>query len=262
MKLGLKLWSINTDYYLNEAIALYNQGWYEYIELYVVPDTLNTIQKWKSTNIPFTLHAPHFLHGINLAKKEFEKTNIKFFDEVKVFSNELNAEYVVIHSGTDGNIEETIRQLKIINIENMLIENKPYKAIPNKMNGKFCTGTTIKEISQVINELDCGFCLDIGHAICSANTLKKEPYAFLKEFNDLNPNCYHLSDNFIDAEFDTHLHFGDGSYDLKKIIEIMDINKNIAIETDKDSKKNLNDFINDIKFLKGVIKNSATTKIS
>ena len=61
-KLGLKLWSINTDYYYDEAIRLYNDGIFDYIELYVVPNSTETIDKWKKINIPFSLHAPHFLH--------------------------------------------------------------------------------------------------------------------------------------------------------------------------------------------------------
>ena len=42
-KKGLKLWSVNTDYYYDEAIRLYSEGVFDYIELYVVPDTLEKI---------------------------------------------------------------------------------------------------------------------------------------------------------------------------------------------------------------------------
>lgn len=38
MKIGLKLWSINTDM-INKAIKLYEQNYFDYIELYVVPDS-------------------------------------------------------------------------------------------------------------------------------------------------------------------------------------------------------------------------------
>ena len=44
-KRGLKLWSCNTDYYYDEAIKLYNQKIFDYIELYVVPETLETLDK-------------------------------------------------------------------------------------------------------------------------------------------------------------------------------------------------------------------------
>ena len=44
-KLGLKLWSTNTTDYFLEAIRLFDQKVYEYIELYVVPNTISTLKK-------------------------------------------------------------------------------------------------------------------------------------------------------------------------------------------------------------------------
>ena len=46
-KLGLKLWSLNTDYYYQEAQKLYKQSFFDYIELYIVPHTLHTLPMWK-----------------------------------------------------------------------------------------------------------------------------------------------------------------------------------------------------------------------
>lgn len=253
MKLGLKLWSNNTDFYLKEAKKLYTQGFFDYIELYVVPNTIETISEWKFSGMPFTLHAPHFTHDVNLAKKEHEEINFKIFEEVKQFSKELNAQYIVVHSGIDGSMEETVRQLRIIKLDNMFIENKPYRALPNKMKGEFCRGAKFEEIKYVIDEIGCGFCLDVGHAICTANALKLNPYEYLEKFNLLNPSCYHLSDNEISTEYDTHMHFGQGSFNFKKIFDIIDTSKNIAIETKKDSREDLNDFVEDVKWLKNLL---------
>lgn len=265
MKLGLKLWSINTDFYFEEAEKLYKEGWFDYIELYVVPNTLETISKWKTLEIPFTLHASHAIHDVNLADRSKEKYNIEVFKQIEDFFYELNAQYVVVHLGIEGDIDESIRQINKIKPPKMLIENKPFLA-PKKDN-RICRGATIEEISKVINEIGCGFCLDIGHAICTYNSLRgakdylhsspftlhsENPYEFLAEFNKLNPTCYHLSDNFVDAELDKHLHFGQGSYDFKKIFDIIDTRKNIAIETNKDSKENLDDFVEDVKWLKNL----------
>ena len=55
-----------------------------------------------------------------------------------------------------------------------------------------------------------------------------------------------MSDGEITSNVDMHLHIGEGNYDIKRILEIIDDDKNIAIETKKDSKENLNDFIKDI----------------
>lgn len=262
MKIGLKLWSTDTEFYLEEARKLYKQGWFDYIELYIVPNTLSTIEKWKSLkkdNIPFTLHAPHFVHGFNLADASMKKSNLEIFKQVEEFFDELNAQYVVVHSGMEGSINETISQLKNIKSQHspctshILIENKPFLA-PHNTNLR-CRGAVIEEIKKVIDEVGCGFCLDVGHAICTYNSLKsaiphKNPYDFVAEFNKLSPNCYHLSDNFIDSEIDGHKNFEKGNCDFKKIFSIIDMSKNMAIETNKNNAENLDDFIEDVKFLR------------
>lgn len=247
MKLGLKLWSINTDFYYKEAKKLYNQGYFDYIELYIVPNTTDTIAKWKKLNIPFILHAPHFMHKINLANKEKFEYNKKIYEQVELFRQKLNTEYTIIHAGMNGTTEETIRQLKLIKPVNFLIENKPY--IPPLKPEYKCLGSTINEIQNILNELDCGFCLDIGHALCTANSLGIEPYAYLVDFQRLSPLMYHLSDGDIQSPLDQHLHFGEGNYDIKKIFSIINPHANVSIETKKNTKENLDDFIEDIKWI-------------
>lgn len=251
-KIGLKLWSTNTDSYFDEAKKLYQEGLFDYIELYVVPETTDSIDKWKSINIPFTLHAPHFAHGVNLASSDKEELNRKIFDEVRLFNEGLSAKYVVVHSGIEGDIEETIRQLNIIKLENILIENKPYVVPLGEK--KLCRGATIEEIKLVLENVNCGFCLDVGHAICSANSFNVEPYKILEEFNKLNPTCYHLSDNSITSSIDNHLHFGQGDYDFKKIFGIIEDNKSLVIETNKVSKIDLDDFKKDVDYIRNLEK--------
>lgn len=252
-KLGLKLWSTNTEGYLREAQRLYALGVYDYIELYIVPNTLDTLDKWSKLKIPFVIHCPHFAHGFNLAKKEKKKSNQKIYKEVKEFADKLSAKYIIFHGGIDGNIEETAQQLSNLKEPRALIENKPYRALPNKMNGTFCRGYNLEEIGYVKEISKCGFCLDIGHAICSANSQKNEPYAYVKSFLELNPDMFHLTDNTdITSEFDSHPHLGTGELDLSKIKKILPVNAIITLETIKDENDKLNDFINDIKIIRNI----------
>lgn len=254
--LGLKLWSINADAYFEEAKKLYENKYFDFIELYVVPETLDKLNKWvelkDSCGIPFNLHAPHFAHNTNLAKKEYEKVNIKTYNEVKEFAKRLKPSYIVVHGGMDGDVKETVRQLKNIELDKMIIENKPYIAPLGER--KLCRGASVEEISMIMNEIGCGFCLDVSHAVCAANSFKIDPYEYLKEFNNLNPVCYHLCDGQIESKVDLHLNFGKGNYDLNKIFSIIDERKNIAIETRKSSKENLNDFEKDIIYLRNIRK--------
>ena len=253
-EIGLKLWSINTDFYLKEAEKLYAQNVYDYIELYVVPDTMETLPLWKRLDIPFIIHNPHFAHGFNLAKKEKEESNIRIYQQVKRFADELKAERIIFHGGIDGNVMETARQLAALNEPRALIENKPFIALPNRMGGQFCRGATYDELKTIINTAKCGFCLDVGHAICSANSQGKEPYAFIRELLRFSPRMFHLSDvTDMTSPYDAHPHLGTGQLDIARLKrEVFPENAVISVETSKDSKETLDDFIKDTEYLKNV----------
>ncbi len=252
-KLGLKLWSINVDNYLNEAEKLYNQGIYDYIELYVVPESTDTLKKWKKLNIPFIIHNSHFAQGFNLAKQEKMERNKEIYEQTRLFADELNAEYIIFHGGIDGNIEETAKQLASFKEPRALIENKPYIALPNRMNGNYCRGYNVDEIKTVMETAGCGFCLDFGHAICAANSLKEEPYSYIANFLELNPQMFHLTDiEDITSVYDSHPHLGTGQLNTKRILKMIPNGKHITLETIKNSKTDLNDFVNDTIFIKGL----------
>lgn len=245
-KLGLKLWSTNTDRYYNEAVRLYGDSVFDYIELYVIPDSLPTLEKWRQLQIPFIIHCPHFMHGFNLAKAKNRKRNSIIYAQVKRFADELNAKYIIFHGGMDGTIEETANQLADFNEPRALIENKPMIALPNKLGGVFCRGYNPTEVTFVKQRAKCGFCLDFGHAICSANSQKKDVYEYCREFAQLFPEMFHLTDNEdITSPSDTHLHLGSGQLDLGKIKKLLPQNAIITLETVKNSKENLNDFYGD-----------------
>lgn len=253
IKRGLKLWSVNTDYYYLEAKKLYEQKFFDYIELYVVPETLDTLEIWKKLNLPFIIHNAHFAQGFNLAKKEKEQRNKEIYEQTKQFADELDAQYIIFHGGIDGNIEETARQLASFNESRALIENKPFVALPNKMGGEFCRGYNINEIEIVMNAANCGFCLDFGHAICSANSQKTDVYNYCREFLQLKPQMYHLTDlDDITSPYDSHLHLGKGQLDFYKILLMIADNKFVTFETNKNSKENLDDFIEDMKWLNNI----------
>ena len=249
-KFGLKLWSTNTDYYFDEAKRLFANGVFHYIELYVIPDTLETIERWKTLETPFNLHCPHFAHGFNLAKKEKKDYNRKIYEQVKQFADDLNAEYIIFHGGVDGDIEETANQLKSFEEPRAILENKPFKAIPNKMGGVFCRGATFDEIKYVLDVVGCGFCLDIGHAICSANSQKIDRWDFIEKLSGLSPSVYHLTDlKDVNSEYDSHIHIGFGTMDIEKAISFIAKDQLLTIETEKSRENSLDDFKLDIENL-------------
>ena len=164
-RIGLKLWSTNTENYLNEARRLHDSGVYDYIELYVVPGTLDTLKSWRTLDIPFVIHNAHFAHGFNLAKADMEQNNKRIYEQTRLFADSLKAEHIIFHGGIDGEAEQTARQLAALNEPRALIENKPFVALPNRMGGKLCRGATMDELTAIMEQAGCGFCLDFGHAV-------------------------------------------------------------------------------------------------
>jgi sugar phosphate isomerase/epimerase len=243
---GLKLWSTNKNY-VASAVSHYYKI-YQYIELYTVPNSYNDfIELWKSLDIPYTIHAPHTLGGLNLSKKEMREQNFKIIEEVIKFANTLNGSLIIFHPGIDGDIEETVSQIKKIKDKRILIENKPYFGLVDNL---ICVGSSPSEIQFIMDNTGAGFCLDIGHAICSANAHKLEPLGYIKEFMQLKPKMYHLTDGDYNSVYDNHKHIGDGNFPVKEILGLLPLNSFITIETVKKSKDNLDDFIHDIDYLK------------
>lgn len=252
-KFGLKLWSINKNY-MDIAKKLYDEQVYDYIELYAIPASFDDYaNRWKSLNIPYVIHAPHFMHGINFSVKEKQQDNLKLAYDALKYADYLNADKIIFHPGINGDYKETARQIKLINDKRILIENKPYTvAVESGMLPKnsVCVGHNPEQIKYIMDESGAGFCLDIGHGICAANSLNINYILFLKDFISLKPAMFHISDGEINGTIDKHYNIGNGSFDFNLLFSIIPDNAIISVETEKNSKDNLDDFTEDMKILK------------
>lgn len=249
-KFGLKVWSIN-EQYIHDAVKYYEQGLYSYIEVYAVPGSYDRyVSMWAALKIPFVIHAPHFVHGLNLSKKECELDNQKILQESLRWADALDASFVVVHPGIGGDSEQTAEQLKKFFDKRILIENKPYHVLPAFAGNQICVGYSPEQIAEVMMVSGVGFCLDAGHALCAANALGEDPYAYLEQFNKLKPAMYHLTDGDQQGIYDVHWHFGKGTFDLKKIFSLYPLGSMISLETEKNFQDNLADFKDDISYLK------------
>lgn len=248
MRLGLKLWSVNTDAYLREAVELFAQKVFDYLEIYFVPGSESTASEWKATGIPCIVHAPHSRHGVNLAAADREAYNRETFAAVRKFADMLSSPDIIVHGGVLGSITEIVRQLKLVDDRRILIENKPYLPIDHS-NIKLA-GSTPEEIAEIIAGADCGFCLDIGHMVASANAHAEDWHDYFKAFLALNPKMFHLSDLQSDSDIDQHLHFCCGSLPIREVLSQLPADAVISIETARDSKDDLNDFERDVEWLR------------
>lgn len=249
-KFGLKLWSTN-DFYVEEAVRLYKEGLYSYIELYVVPNSYDDYSGfWINLKIPFVIHAPHFKDGVNLAKSENFCQNMDLAKEAIKWADKLDSKIIIFHPGISGDEQETIRQLNEIKDKRIVIENKPYYTISGDM---VCNGHSPKQIKNILQKTELGFCLDVGHAICFANAQKIAPTEIIKVFAKLKPKIFHLSDGDFGGSIDQHLNIGFGSYNIDEILKLIPLGSFITIETNKKSKSDLIDFEEDIKKLNEIL---------
>jgi endonuclease IV len=248
MQLGLKLGSLNTNY-TEDILSFYKAGYFQYIELFAAPESFNdTIEYWKQFSMPTVIHAPHSFAGMNLSLPEEREGNKKKIQETLKFADALKSEYIIFHSGVNGKIEETINQLRPFIDSRCLIENKPMRGL----NDEKCLGSTPEELVYILNELQTGFCLDFGHAICTANSLKREPLGFINEFIPFKPNMYHLTDGDYTGEYDSHLHYGKGTFPLKELLKMIPNNAKVTNEAKHDSDNDLNDFKEDFLYVKNI----------
>jgi len=247
MQFGLKLGSTNVNY-TEDILSFFEAGYFQYIELFAVPGSFNdTIGYWKQFSIPTIIHAPHSFAGMNLSLSEERESNKRKLQETFQFADALKSETIIFHSGVNGKIEETINQLRPFVDSRCVIENKPMKGL----NREKCLGCTPKEIIYISNELQIDFCLDFGHAICAANSTKKEPFEFIKEFLELKPRMYHLTDGDYTGEYDSHLHYGKGTFPIKELLKMVPNEKKVTNEAKHDSEINLDDFEKDFLYVNG-----------
>lgn len=256
MNIGLKLWSSNLNY-IEEAKKLYIRGIFDYLELFVEQNSSSCISEWKSCDIPIVLHAPHSHKGLNLSLKEAYADNGRAIDAVEAYAVELLPRFIIFHPGVDGDLGETIRQIQVFKrsywrvFENALIENKPKTGL----NGERCMGSSPDEIQTLTKETGLGFCLDIGHAIVSAAARNQWWKELVESFLGLQPKMFHLSDGDMHSERDMHLHLGQGNFDIDTIVRLIEgPGCMMSLETPKTNPEDLDDFLEDINYLKAILR--------
>lgn len=256
-QLGLKLWSTDVDSYLRKAEQLYDEGVYNYIELYAVPGTLETLKKWSTLKIPYIIHCPHFAHHFNLAQPEREGANRVMFEEVRYFADKLGAPVIIVHGGMGGCAEETARQLANFKEPRAFIENKPHHVILPGGQMLICRGSTPEEIACIRAATNCGFCLDFEHAVCSANSHGLPWKRYVQDFLRMEPDMFHLSGIQNESEeIDSHAHIAANEDIVRDILHLVPDGARISIETVKDSPSDLEDFRSDIAKLRRLLPNT------
>ena len=247
IKIGLKLWSTNSNV-LNEAKELIERGLFQYIELMPIPKTEILPFLDQLYNVPYIIHITTEKHGVNIADKNKEESNLKTIDNCITWADKLNAKYLVLHPGF-GSVNDTVEFLNSINDKRILIENMPKVGLNNeKMIG--CRPEQIRGLMD--NKF--GLCLDLNHAIKAAISLRTPYKEFVQEFLKLNPKMFHISDGKLNNEKDEHLNIGEGDYDFEFLMSCVKKNNlsGITLETPRLNQETLEDDIRNMNALKKI----------
>lgn len=245
-KIGLKLWSTNLNY-ISVARDLFARKVFDYIELFIVPGSLETIVRWKELGVPYILHAPHSVAGFNPADPSIRDSNLGIVKQVDAFFLALSPAFVIFHPGLDGDQREALFQFRSFEdmvplmYSKVVIENKPQVGL----RGERCLGASPEEMRFLLNGTERGFCFDFGHAVCYAVAAGKDWKEVVAEFLMLDPAVYHLCDGFFSIK-DAHEHLGSGEFDLSYLIGLVRKDKYLTLETKKDNPDTLDDFVQDV----------------
>ena len=257
-KFGLKLWSMdfikNKDFVLSAEKAL-KEGLFGYLELFALPDTFDLVQQSVQSfkGVKTVIHAPHSSQNFNPSEKTlFAENQHKLYDSQR-FADVLDAGIIITHPGyrlNDSCLEENLRQFKAFNDPRLAVENLPYTCSSTNND---LVGVTPDEIKQFINEVPCQFCFDFSHAICGANHCKRDVYDCLSEFAGLKPCMYHLCDGDIKSTFDAHMHYGEGNYDLRRLVlEYTNSDAMITMETGFGLPSSVQPWLDDLVYIKRI----------
>ena len=248
-KVGLKLYS--TDVALIPDALKHQDRFFNFIELYIVPGSFaKTIEAWRDLDVPYVIHAPHSLHGVNLAQPEKWEANLKHFNEARLFADDLSADIIIVHGGNNGPFEETVRQMRLLNEKRTVLENKPKLGLCNEV----CIGCSPLEFQQMAEAgVLYGTALDFTHAAYAAHSLGIKEMEVIKGFMVFNPKVFHLSDGDASSEKDVHLNLGKGNLNLAEFVSMIPYGALVTIETPRNELGGLKDIFDDVHFLQHLL---------
>lgn len=260
-KFGVKLWSedfAKNPEFAAQSIAAVKDGYFDYIELFVPPATYEDFHE-KIANefngLKVIIHAPHAKFGIDTGNPELFVQNQKKLSDSQKYADLLKSEIIILHPGfNEGEqyVAETARQFKAFNDRRLAVENLPYLCTAT---GKYLHGTSPQQIKQIMTESGCRFCLDFSHAICAANSYKRDKIEDLQAYQALKPVMYHMCDDDWNGIRDDHLHYSEGNYPLAMLLnDYTNSDTFITMETGHGIPTTIQPWIDDINYLKSLLK--------
>ena len=214
------------------------------------PDALKVGSVAKKLGIRLSVHAPYWINLNSVDKKKVEASKQRILKSCEI-GTYLEAYRVVFHPGYYGKInrEKSYENIKkeILEIQKEIKKKKFTIKLAPETTGKINVFGSIDEISRIVKDTQCSFCIDFAHILARYKKYKfKEVLEKFKEHKKL-----HIHFSGIEyGEKGEKRHLKTPEKDLRKLISTLPKNKSITIINEsptpiKDSIKGLK-ILNDI----------------
>lgn len=147
--------------------------------------------KAKSLGVDLSVHAPYFVNLNSAEKEKIEKSKQRILSCCKT-GNLLRASHVVFHPGYYGKStkEQTYEVIKeqIKDMQKTIKEKNYNIKLAPETTGKINVFGSVEEISSLVKETECGFCIDFAHIL--AREGKVDYDKLKKSFPQKNWHCH------------------------------------------------------------------------
>ena len=199
----------------------------------------------KKLGIKLSIHAPYWINLNSKDKEKIEKSKQRILKCCEI-GTYLNASKVVFHPGYYSGIEKekTYENIKkeILEIQKIRKEKKFTPNLAPETTGKKNVFGSIDEISQLVKDTKCDFCIDFAHVLARYKNYEFEKIK--KQFNQYK--SWHIHFSGIEyGEKGEKRHILTSEKEFEKIIKFLPKKKKITIinespNTVKDSVMGLN----------------------
>ncbi|MFH1065899.1 MAG: TIM barrel protein [Nanoarchaeota archaeon] len=227
MKVGIKTYTDDKGYkYLSESGIL---EFVDFIEILPLPDN-ELYKNFADFDIPVRIHAPHQGQGFDPGDKNAVERTMQCLNVAREAADMFDSPAIVVHPGKYkdvGSRERAIDLLKSFDDKRFLIENLPSFSDGEEL------GTSAEEISKFLEKLNCGICLDFGHAALTEKRTGKNYKQIINEFLRFNPKYFHVTGGSIREEID-HRNLFYGDFDIEFFRSCIPKDAVVVLETPHD----------------------------
>ncbi|MDD4878279.1 MAG: TIM barrel protein [Candidatus Nanoarchaeia archaeon] len=227
MKVGIKTYADERGYnYIPKII-----DYVDFIEILPLPD--NGIYKnYADFDTEIRIHAPHQGQGANPADKNAVKRTMQCMKVAIEAADLFDSKTIVVHPGVYEGVGSAMRAidfLKQFNDKRFIIENLPAECSRQRE-----LGSTAEEIEPFLKSLDCGMCLDFGHASITERTSTKDYKQIITDFLKFNPKYFHIMGGSIKENID-HKNLFYGDFNIEFFKQCIPNDAYVCLETPHDA---------------------------